>query len=280
MSSIDQYFNDSNNISMSFDKESIIQQLKSNSILMKYLPDLDTFAEYNYKGRIDKKQSLHNKLSSIGSIKNQLYSYSFVEIRGNGACLYNSVLVGIMLQNKGVTINNLLNELVPHDEIPISNPYNKQIIDFIVGNYFLIDSALEPFGKKYLETQFGLEFSPDDTMDIALYGFTKSLLEPVQNFQQLGGLVSSLFNVVIVLFQCQINAEINDNVELNCITPNKTNNLDIIKNNLQTNLWQVVYVINTSTHYNLVLPHSDINNLLLNESKVFFNQICDKLRFV
>jgi hypothetical protein len=279
MSSLDQYFNESNNISMSFDRESIMQQLKSNPILMRYLSDLNVFAEYNYKGRIDKKHSLIDKISKISLNTKHAYSFSFVEIRGNGACLYNSVLVSIMFQNKGTTNNLLSNELIPHDEISIANPYNKQIIDFIISNYFLIDSALEPFGKKYLQKEFGHEFI-DDSTDIALYGFTKSLSEPVQNFQQLGGLVSNLFNVVIVLFQCEINGEATDNVELICITPDKTNNPNLIKHNLQTNLWQVVYVINTSTHYNVVMPHSDPNNLLLNESKTFFNQICDKLRFI
>jgi hypothetical protein len=223
MSSLEQYFNNSNNISMSFDKESIIQQLKSNSILMRYLPDLNAFAEYNYKELIDKKYSLLYKLGGICKIP---YSYSFVEIRGNGACLYNSIIVSIMLQNKRLTNSLLTNELIPHDDISIENPHNKQIINFIIGNYFLIDSALEPFGKKYLQKEFGLEFV-DDSIDIALYGFTKSLYEPVQNFQQLGSLVSNLFNVVIVLFQCEINGDIRDNTELICTTPDKTNNLDI-----------------------------------------------------
>lgn len=281
MSNLDQYFDQSNNITLTQTRDDIINQIKSAPILMKYFPSIEEFAEYNFKGRIDKKNSLSNLLNSLSNSESASTNFAFIEIRGNGACLYNSVLSGLMIQNKGASIKHLLTELVPHDSIALTNQYNAQIINFMLTNYWQIDSALEPFGQQYLVKQFALPLT--ELSDIALYGFTKSLSEPVQNFQQLGSLISNLFNVVIVLFETQINLSTdhtNDNIECICITPEQITDKKVIQFNISTGLWRVIYVINTSTHYNLVLPHMAETNLLINEANVFFNRIINKIRFV
>lgn len=274
MSNLDQFFDQSNNITLALTREDIIKQIKSAPILMKYLNSTDAFAEYQYKGRVDKKHSLSQLLNNI---TNDNTSYSFIEIRGNGSCLYNTVLTSLMIQNKGTSVRHLLNDLQPHEEIALTNPYNQQIINFMETNYWQVDAALEPFGKKYLSEQFAIP--PNELEDIALYGFTKALCEPIQNFQQLGNLLANLFNVVIVLFEGQINGETTDNLECICIAPEQIVDKNTIKHRISTNMWRVVYVINTSTHYNLAIPHISDSNLLINEFNLFFNKIIDKVRF-
>lgn len=273
MSSLNQFVEQSNNITLSQSRDDIIKQIKSAPILMRYLPSIDAFAEYQYKGRIDKKKSICNLLKGISDDT----LFSFVEIRGNGACLYNSILVGLIIQNKGVSVMHLLTDLEPHNEISLLNEYNQQIINFMETNYWQINSALEPFGQQYLSKQFDIPLT--ELTDIKLYGFSKSLSESIQNFQQLGNLLANLFNIVIVLFEGQINASTLDNVTCICITPEQIIDKNIVKNNIQSGIWQVIYLINTSTHYNLVLPHTTDYNLIITEANVFFDKIIDKIRF-
>ena len=302
---LDKYFDQSNNLTNgSFshngtdridNTDVIIQQLRSYPILMKFLPTIGAYTEYCYKGRSDKKESFDRLLNSVNNLPqfnekndNKQTNYAFIEIRGNGACLYNSIIASLLLQKRGLTINHLTHELVPYDSIDVENIYNKQITNNIVTNYFVVSSMLEDFGKQYLTKQFGFTNS-EEVGDIALYGFTKSLNEPIQNFQQLGTLISNLFNVVIVLLSGEINAGIDDKLEYVCIAPQQCTNITTIKQNLESNIWHVSYIINTSVHYNLVFPYTDLTQikqikqtqlLLHNESKMLFSKLCDIIRFV
>jgi hypothetical protein len=254
-------------------KNTIIDDIRSLPILMRYLPTIESYATYYYKYNIDKKNSLQKLLMSIEET-----NFTFIEIRGNGACLYNSILVSLLLQNKGLTVNHLNTEL-NEELLTLDNIYNKEIIDNIITNYFVVDSMLESFGKQYLIKEFGLCPNDDSSIDISLYNFTKSLTEPIQNFQQLGLLIANLFNIVIILFDTEINGSITDRLDYVCITPEKCTDINIIKEKLHNNTWDITYIINLSTHYNLLIPYSDNNILLKNEGKIFFNKICNKLRF-
>lgn len=251
---------------------SIDASIRSMPTLMRYFPSLHTYAMYRYTGNVYKLNSLVNLFNSITDCD---MLFSFIEIRGNGACLYNAVITCIMLHQMGVSVGHLLCELQPHDDIPLTNSYNQKVIEYIDASYWIVNSGLESYGIELLSSLIGPDFG-----EITDYEFTKSLNESIQNFQQLGGLLARIFDIVIISLNFNINGNTSDSLSYTCVTPNRSSDIDEIKHHVLEKRWKVIYLVNMSTHYNVVIPHMSDSNLLMNEFNLFFNRIAHLLTFV
>jgi len=210
------------------------------------ISSINNIGLYYYCENYQKKEMLIKLLFNIS----KGVDLSLIIVRGNGLCLLNSVCSSLYY--------------IIHNETNDDN-----VNDYCQNTTLLIDKNFQNISNQLVSKM-------NTTIENA---FFYSSLFPIQDnyqFAQLGQVLSTVLDTVIVSIEIMEN-----DVALIGVFPNgetlyfdSSITLEQIRDNVNTGIWRVVFVLSLGRHYNALIP-------IMNKSHVdFFNLIYRDINWI
>jgi len=250
---------------------------ESRPVLQTIFTNIDNIANYYFFGDRVKNSVLNDIL------KRELGESMLIEVRGNGLCMLNAVCTVNYLCIHNLSNSDLLSALAGYHniddatkKIKYGNSLNVDITGYIKSTYGMVQENLIPISDQIIRQKTEEMGFP---VDYEILDFKKDMDQENYSFVQLGQVLSTVLQIVIILLNIDIHRGV---CSIYGKFPNDEKSMfaqEEITQNILSNKWKVIFILNIGDrHYNSLIPRGR-NELIRDNNIERYQSIKDKIQW-